>query len=92
MSKSHYAVASADGLVKQGIGTYHGYIITVVTAVGAIDIRDAVAAGAGTIIDTIPSGTAAGSYKYLCDGIALSTGLFVDFGAGATGTVVALYE
>lgn len=89
---NHSAAIAADALVKTGQGTYRGFTVTVVTAVGVIDIRDGVAAGGGVIIDTIPTATAAGTRVEKLVGITCETGIFVDFAAGATGTVVVLYE
>jgi hypothetical protein len=88
----HSPAIAADTLVRTGPSTYRGFTITVVTAVGTIDIRDGVAAGGGTIIDTIPIGTAAGTRVQNSVGVTCETGLFVDFNGGATGTLVLLYE
>jgi hypothetical protein len=88
----HSPALTADALVKTGQGTYRGISITATTAGAAIDIRDAVAAGAGTIIDTIPAGTAAGTYIENVVGVTCETGIYVDYNVGATGTVVVLYE
>lgn len=46
-------------------------------------------AGAGDIIDVIPVGAAAGSTKQR--NVIFKKGLFVDFGATTTGTVIAEY-
>jgi hypothetical protein len=89
---THSAAITADALVKTGQGTYRGFTVTVVTAVGTIDIRDATAAGAGTIIDTIPAATAAGTRVEKQVGVVCETGIYVDYNGGATGTVVLLYE
>ena len=88
----HSSALTADALVKTGQGVYRGFTITTVTAVGIIEIRDAVAAGAGTVIDTIPVATAAGTRVEKQVGVICETGIYVDFAAGATGTLNVLYE
>jgi hypothetical protein len=89
---THSAAITGDSLVKTGQTIYRGFTITVVTAVGTIDIRDGIAAGGGVIIDTIPLGTAAGTRVEKNVGIICETGIYVDYNGGATGTVVVLYE
>lgn len=81
---------TASTLVKSGLANYYGYTVTVVTATGAINIRDG--SVSGQIIDVIPAATAAGATKALANGLALDDGLFVEFNGGATGTVVIHYE
>jgi hypothetical protein len=88
----HSPAITADTLVKTGQGTYRGFTITVVTAVGTIDIRDGTSAGGGVIIDTIPVGTAAGTRVEKNIGVICETGIYVDYNGGATGTLVVLYE
>jgi hypothetical protein len=88
---NHSSAITADALVKTGQAVYRGFNVTVVTAGGSIDIRDGVAAGGGTIIDTIPVGTAAGTRSERNVGVVCETGIYVDYN-GATGTVVVLYE
>ena len=89
---NHSAAITNDALVKTGAATYRGFHVTVVTAVGTIDIRDGVAAGGGVVIDTIPAATAAGTRVEKTVGIVCETGLYVDYNGGATGTVILLYE
>lgn len=89
---AHSSALTADTLVKTGQATYRGFTITATTAVAAIDIRDSTAAGSGTIIDTIPAATAAGTRVEKQVGVICDTGIYVDYAAGATGTVVILYE
>ena len=86
-----YKAATGDVAIKASPGVYYGYIVTVATAVGAIDIRDSLTAGGGTVIDTIPSGTAAGSRQVMHTGITCSAGVFADYAAGTTGTIQVLY-
>lgn len=89
---THSSAITADALVKTGACTYRGFRVTTSTATAAIEIRDATAAGAGTVIDVIPSGTTAGTRIEPTTGITCETGLYVDYAAGATGTVVILFE
>jgi hypothetical protein len=89
---NHSSAITGDALVKTGQCTYRGFTITVVTAVGTIDIRDGTSAGGGTVIDTIPIATAAGTRIEKTVGVICETGLYVDFNGGATGTVIVLYE
>lgn len=91
-SAVHSSAITADTLVKTGQAKYRGYTITVVTAGGAIDIRDATSAGTGTIVDTIPAGTAAGTKVEKMIGGNCETGIYVDYAGGATGTLVVWYE
>lgn len=91
MAKCKATAFTASGQVVVGSeGVYHGFTVTVVTAVGAINIRKA--SVTGQIIDVIPSATAVGSRFYYQDGISCESGLFVEFNGGATGTVNVLYE
>lgn len=88
----HSAVITADALVFTGKTVYRGFAVSVVTAVGTIDIRDGVAAGGGTVIDTLPIATAVGLGEERNVGVICETGLFVDFNGGATGSVTVFYE
>jgi hypothetical protein len=89
---NHSAAITADTLVKTGQAIYRGFNVAVVTAVGTIDIRDGIAAGGGTIIDTIPIATAVGTRVEKAVGIICETGVYADFNGGATGTITVLYE
>lgn len=89
---NHSAAITADALVKTGQAVYRGFTVTTATAVGIIEIRDAVSAGTGVVIDTIPSGTAAGTRVEKTIGIVCETGLYIDYAAGSTGTIIAVYE
>lgn len=88
----HSAPITADTLVYTGKCVYWGRTVTVATAVADIDIRDGVAAGGGVVIDSIASGTAKGNDKDKNVGVICNDGLYVDYAAGATGTVVIHYE
>lgn len=83
------ASLTASGLLVDA-GNYAGYTITVVTAVGAINVRRGSASA--QIVDVIPSGTAAGTTKTYDYPVQMDGGIFVEFAGGATGTVVMLYE
>ena len=83
-------LTSGTTQVGQANAVYYGYTVTVVTAVGVINIRKTSASG--QIIDVIPVATAAGANRSLSYGTACDGGLFVEFNGGATGTVVINYE
>ena len=89
---NHSSAINADALVKSGPCVYRGFTITTATATAAIDVRDATSAGSGTVIDTIPATTAAGTRIEKTVGVTCETGLYVDYGASATGTVVVMFE
>jgi hypothetical protein len=89
---NHSSAITADALVKTGTAVYRGYTVTAATATANIEIRDATAAGAGTVIDVIESGSAIGTQVEKSVGINCETGIYVDYGASATGTVVILFE
>lgn len=80
---------TASGLLD-GAGNYVGYTVTVVTAVGAINVRRGSATA--QIVDVIPVATAAGATKSLSFPMQMDGGIFVEFSGGATGTVVIHYE
>lgn len=86
-----YKSVAATTVVVKGRGRYHGYIVTTVTATAALQIRDATAAGGGTVIDTIPVGTAIGSRGLLPRPIPVESGLVFDLNGG-TGGITLLYE
>lgn len=84
-------VVSATTVVVKGKGRYWGYIVTTVTATAALQIRDATAAGGGTIIDTIATATAIGTQRVLPVPIPVESGLVFDLNGG-TGGITLLYE
>lgn len=86
-----YRSLSATAVVAKGLSKYYGYIVTTVTATAAIQIRDATAAAGGTVIDTIPSGTAIGTRGVLPYPIQCDAGLVFDLN-GATGGITLLFE
>jgi hypothetical protein len=89
-SKAKVQSITTNATIGQGPGCYHGYEVTVVTAVGAINIRDG--SISGTIVAVIPAATAVGSGRYYAHGIAVNGPIFVEYNGGATGTVSILYE
>lgn len=85
-----YAVCTSDTLVYSGPCIYGGVKVNVALSAHALPIRDAIAAGAGNIIDSLAASSAIGTQR---EGpIICNTGLFVDFDASGTGTIVVLYQ
>ena len=90
MAKCKSLPFSATGQVAYGSeSVYHGYTVTTATATAAILIRKTGASG--QIVDSIPASTAAGTTKYLSDGISCDGGIYFDLNGG-TGTVNVLFE
>lgn len=83
-------VVTASGQICANEGAYVGYLVTVVTAVGVINVRDG--SVTGPIIDTLPIGTAAGAKVNLATPIRFKTTLHVEFAGGATGSVTFFYN
>lgn len=82
---------TASGQVILGSShVYHGYLVSVVTAAGPINIR--MGSVSGQIVDVIPAATAVGSFRSLSHGAQMAGGIFVEFNGSATGTVVILFE
>lgn len=81
---------TADTLYHNGPCLMYGVMITTVTAVGTVDIRDSLTAGGGTVVMTLPIGAApADGNKYMLTApIPLTTGCYIDYNGGATGTIV----
>lgn len=86
-----YKNTAATLVVAKGLSKYYGYIVTTVTATAALQIRDASAAAAGTVIDTIPTATAIGTAKVFPHPIQCEAGIVFDLNGG-TGGVTLLYE
>lgn len=86
-----YLSTTVSAVAANGSANYYGYVVTTVTAVAALQIRDARATGAGVVIDTIPIGTAIGSAHNFPFPILCSTGLVFDLNGG-TGGITLLYE
>jgi hypothetical protein len=76
---------SADGqLGVAGPCLYYGYIVTTALSAAVCNVRDAVAAGTGDIVDIVAASAAAGIQNRLPGGVYCPTGAFVDFtGTGA---------
>lgn len=85
-------IRTTSGIVKEqgNLAKLCGYDVTVVTATGAINLRDG--GSAGTIRMVIPSGTAAGSHRNLATPMQFNDGIYAEFNGGATGTVGFLVE
>lgn len=90
MAKLRYKNATADVLVVRGPCLYYGYIVNVALSAATVDLRDSVAAGAGSVVDTIAASAAAGTRGLLLHPVQMNTGMFIDF--GGTGTITVLYE
>jgi hypothetical protein len=85
-----YEEATADELVKTGPGVFYAITVTAALSAATVVVRDAVAAGAGTVLAVIPASTAAGGMlSFGGVGVRFNTGLYIDF--GGTGTVVVAY-
>lgn len=84
------AISRTDsGVVRAKSGFYHGYIVTTVTG-GAVTIYDNAAAASGTVIDVIPTSTAAGVRGVLAQPVPVSNGVYASF--ASTGTVLFLHD
>lgn len=84
-----YASVTADTQIRAGTTYFAGVIVTAATATGVIEIRDSTSAGAGTVLLSIPAGTAAGTMYPLPEPIRCDAGVFADF--TGTGTIVVLF-
>lgn len=85
------ASLSAAGQVGvAGPCIYYGHLVTTVVGAGVINIRDATAAGAGTIIDIIAAAAAVGVEFFSPVGIYCADGLYADF--ASTGTITVFYQ
>lgn len=82
---------SADGQVGvAGPCIYYGYLVTTALSAAVCNVRDATAAGTGTIVDIIAASAAAGVQNRLATGIYCANGCFADF--AGTGTVTFFYQ
>jgi hypothetical protein len=81
---------TADGQIgAASAGYYLGYLVTAALSAAVINVRDAIAAGAGTIVDIIPASAAAGVQVNLPYAKYCPTGVYADF--AGTGTVTFFY-
>lgn len=86
----NYKSVTSDTLIKLGPCVYHGAVVIVALSAATCEIRDAAAAGAGTVVDILPASAAIGTRSHPPKGVQMEAGLFVDF--GGTGTVCVYYE
>lgn len=90
VDECNYASVTADADISTSSpGLLFGVLVTAATATDVIEIRDATAAGAGTVVLSIPASTAAGTF-YDLKGAKLNTGIYADF--TGTGTIVVLWR
>jgi hypothetical protein len=80
---------TSTGVVRAKSGYYHGYIVTTVTG-GAVTLYDNASAASGTVIDVIPTSTAAGTRGVLAQPVPVSNGVYASF--ASTGTVLFLHD
>lgn len=83
-------VITAQGSISPNDGAYVGYLVTVATAVGVINVRDGGVGGA--ILDTIPVATAPGTMRNLAVPLRFKTNLFAEFVGGATGSITFFFN
>ena len=82
---------TADGQIGvAGPCIYYGHVVTTALSAAVVNVRDATAAGAGTILDIIAASAAAGVKNILPVGIYCATGCYADF--AGTGTVTFYYQ
>lgn len=83
---------TADGQVGvAGPCIYYGYVVTTGLSANVINVRDATAAGTGTILDIVAASSAAGITVKYPFGVYCATGCYADF-VGGTGTVTFFYQ
>lgn len=82
---------TGDGQVgSAGPCIYYGYLVTTALSAAVINVRDATAAGTGTILDIIAASAAAGVQVNLPFGKYCASGCYADF--AGTGTVTFFYQ
>jgi hypothetical protein len=87
--------AGSDTLIKAGTGYLHSIVCwgaDAAATAGTIDIRDAVAAGAGTVILSFPIAAALLLPQPVLLDVPFTTGLYVDFTTTADVTCVVSYR
>lgn len=88
----NYTLCTASTDVSLGVPSKLKSVrVTVATAVAAINVRDSAAAGTGNIVQPIPLGAAINTVFPL-DGIKLLNGIYVNYDAGATGTLIVVWR
>ena len=81
---------TTSGVVQPTPGYYHGYVVTVAIATNPVTIYDNASAASGTVIDVIPTSTAAGAVHSFASPIKCDNGIYASF--GGTGTVLFLHD
>ena len=82
---------TADGQIGvAGPCIYYGYYVTTALSAAVINVRDATAAGTGTIIDIVAASAAAGTQNARPFGTYCANGCYADF--AGTGTVTFFYQ
>lgn len=81
---------TAEGLITSSPCLLYGYAVHIQTAVGLIALKNGTSTAGGITRITIPVGRAVGEYM-LPAAIDCPDGLFVTWGAGATGTITVFY-
>jgi len=91
--EASYALSvDADTNISSSLpATLYAVRVVVATTTETIVIRDSTAAGAGNIVLTIPAGTAINT-RYDMDAILMTTGIYADYTATATGTLIFAYR
>lgn len=84
------AICTASTLIASGACILYGYTVHVATATAATGIEDGITAGTGAKKVTIPVSKAVGEYA-LPVGILCPTGIYLNYGASATGSISVLY-
>lgn len=81
---------SADGQIgAASAGYYGGYLVTTALSAAVINVRDAISAGSGAIIDTIAASALVGVQNRLPMPVFCPIGVYADF--AGTGTVTFFY-
>jgi len=82
---------TADGQIGvAGPTLFYGYMVTTALSAAVINVRDATAAGTGTIIDIVAASAAAGTTHFFPAGIYCANGAYADFAGTGTVTFFAL--
>lgn len=89
MAERKVSFTNAAQLANTGVTHYWGYTVTTVLN-ATVTITDSTN-GTGTVIDTIPTGTAAGTTKTLTTPIKCTTGLYSTT-PGTTGVLLVLFD
>lgn len=85
----------ADTLIKTGAGFIHSFVCSgddAASVVGTIQLRDAVAAGAGTVLATVNTAIAIIPLQGVVLDIPVTVGVYVDFTTTADVTCIVSYR